>query len=79
VFREECKKGDTKEEIYNADKTGLFYSMTPDTTFKFKGEKRVCGKKLKNHLIVLICANVSGMDKKLFIIGHLKSLDVPKM
>jgi hypothetical protein len=35
---EECKKGYTEEEVYNADKTGLFYNMTPDTTFKFKGD-----------------------------------------
>jgi hypothetical protein len=48
----ECKKGYTKEEIYNTDKTGLFY-MTLDTTFKFKGEKCVSGKKLT----VLICEN----------------------
>jgi hypothetical protein len=41
---EECKKGYTKEEIYNADKTELFYNMTPDTTFKYKGEKCVSGK-----------------------------------
>jgi hypothetical protein len=30
----------------NADETGLFYNMTPDTAFKFKGEKYVSGKKL---------------------------------
>jgi hypothetical protein len=28
---EECKKGYT-EEIYNANKTGLFYNMTSDTS-----------------------------------------------
>jgi hypothetical protein len=35
---EECMKGYT-EEIFYADETGLFYNITPDTTFEFKGEK----------------------------------------
>jgi hypothetical protein len=30
----ECKKGYTKEETYNPDKTEFLYNMTPDTTFK---------------------------------------------
>jgi hypothetical protein len=45
--------------------------MTPDTMFKFKGKKCVSGKNLKNHLTVLICANMSDTDKKqLFVIGR---------
>jgi hypothetical protein len=41
---EERKKGYTKEEIYNADETGLLYNMTPNTTFKFKGESVLVAK-----------------------------------
>jgi hypothetical protein len=32
--------------------------------------KNVSCKKLKNCLTVLICANISGMDKKRFVIGR---------
>jgi hypothetical protein len=63
-FWEECKKEYSEEEICIADETGLFYYMPPDTMFKFKGEKCVSGRKLKKRLIVLICVNMSGMDKK---------------
>jgi hypothetical protein len=38
---------DIKEEICNADETGVFYNMNPET-FKFKG------KTLKKHLTVFI-------------------------
>jgi hypothetical protein len=40
----ECQQGYSKEDIYNADGTGVFYNMTPDSTFKFKSEKCVGGK-----------------------------------
>lgn len=61
----DCRKGYKDEDIYNADETGLFYNMTPNTTFKFKGEN-----KSKTRLTVLVCANMTGTDKrKLFVIG----------
>jgi hypothetical protein len=41
----ECQQGCSEEDIYNADETGVFYNTTPDSTFKFKGEKCVGGKK----------------------------------
>jgi hypothetical protein len=60
----ECQQGYSEEDIYNADKTGVFYNMTPDSTFKFKGEKCVGGKMSKNCLMVLMCVNMTGTDKK---------------
>lgn len=33
------REGYRDSEIFNTDETGLFYKMTPDRTFKFKGEK----------------------------------------
>jgi hypothetical protein len=66
----ECQQGYSEEDIYNADKTGVFYNMTPNSTFKFKGEKCVGGKMLKNRLTVLMCVNMTGTDKKRrFVIG----------
>jgi hypothetical protein len=40
----EWVKSVCEEDIYNADETCVFYNMTPDSTFKFKGEKCVCEK-----------------------------------
>jgi hypothetical protein len=45
----ECQQG-YSEDIHNADETGEFYNMMPDSTFKFKGEKFVGGEKSKNRL-----------------------------
>jgi hypothetical protein len=59
----ECQQGYSKEDIYNADETGVFYNMMPDSTFKFKGEKCVDGKMSKNHLTVLMCVNMTETDK----------------
>lgn len=57
-------------DIYNADEAGVFFNLTPDTTLKFKNEKCIGGKMLKNRLTVLICANMTGTDKKkLLVIG----------
>jgi hypothetical protein len=60
----ECQEGYSEEDIYNADETGVFYNMTPDSTFKFKGEKCVGRKMSKNRLTVLMCVNMTGTDKK---------------
>jgi hypothetical protein len=43
----ECQQGYSEEDINNADETGVFYNMMPDSTFKFKGEKCVGGKFLR--------------------------------
>jgi hypothetical protein len=62
----ECQQGYSEEDtrMYNADETGVFYNMTPDSTFKFRGEKCVGGNMSKNHLTVLMCVNMTGTDKK---------------
>lgn len=58
------------ENIFNADETGLFYKLTPDRTLKFKGEKCVGGKQSKLRYTVLVCANMTGREKrKLLVIG----------
>jgi hypothetical protein len=60
----ECQQGYSEAYIYNADETGVFYNMTPDSTFKFKGEKCVGRYMSKNYLMVLMCVNMTGTDKK---------------
>ncbi|XP_052233100.1 major centromere autoantigen B-like [Dreissena polymorpha] len=57
------------DDIYNADETGLFLKMLPDKTNDYKGPDCKDGKKSKNRITSLVCANMSGTDKMpLFVI-----------
>jgi hypothetical protein len=59
-----------KNQIYNADETGLFFRLLPDKTFEFKDVKCHGGKQSKDRLTALVCANMSGTDKlPMFVIG----------
>lgn len=58
------------DDIYNADETGMFYRLLPDKTLEFKAVECHGGKKRKERLTALVCANMSGNDKlPLLIIG----------
>uniref|UniRef100_A0A1B6C4M0 HTH CENPB-type domain-containing protein n=1 Tax=Clastoptera arizonana TaxID=38151 RepID=A0A1B6C4M0_9HEMI len=58
------------EDIFNADETGLFYKLTPEKTLQFKNEKCVGGKLSKQRVTALVCANMTGSEKrKLLVIG----------
>lgn len=64
----------SNEDIFNCDETGLFYKLTPDATLKFKGEKCIGGKQSKLRVTVLVCANMSGEEKrKLLVIGKYRN------
>ena len=57
-------------DIYNADDTGVFYILLPDKTLEYKKVDCHGGKKSKERLTALVCANMSGNDKlPLLIIG----------
>lgn len=61
-------------DVYNADETGLYYRLTPDRTHTFNTDKVRGGKKSKERLTLLLCANMDGSDKKrLFVIGKAKT------
>ena len=72
------------DDIYNADETGIFFRLLPDKTLEFKNVDCHGGKKNKERLTAMVCANMSGTDKlPLLIIGkpsnprcfkHVKSL-----
>ncbi|XP_052699761.1 tigger transposable element-derived protein 4-like [Crassostrea angulata] len=76
----------TPDNIYNADETGIFYKMLPDKTMEFKDVNCHVGKKNKERITAMVCANMSGTDKvPLLVIGrasnprcfkHVKSLSV---
>ena len=61
------------EDVYNIDETGLFYKMTPDKSFTFKGEKCTGGKKAKERLTILVGAGMDGEKLPLLVIGKSKS------
>lgn len=64
----------TKDAIFNADETGLYWKLLPDKTFVHAGESRAPGRKLsKERVTVLLCANSSGSKKlKPLLIGKAK-------
>ena len=60
----------TPNDIYNADKTGVFYRLLPNKTLEYKKVDCHGGKKSKERLMAVVCTNMSGNDKlPLLIIG----------
>lgn len=57
-----CSKYEPKD-IFNADETGLFFRVLPEKTFEYKGKTCHGGKKSKDRLSVLFCANATGCEK----------------
>lgn len=64
-----------KEQIYNADETGLYWRAMPTKTLASEKEKRAPGYKVsKDRITILCCANASGEDKlPLAVVGKSKS------
>nr|XP_002736427.2 PREDICTED: tigger transposable element-derived protein 4-like [Saccoglossus kowalevskii] len=56
-------------DIYNMDETGLFYRATMNKTLFVKGEQCRGGKKSKERLTVMLCANMVGDKEKPLVIG----------
>ena len=57
-------------DIYNADETGVFFRLLPNKTLEFKDVDCHSGKKNKERLTAMVCANMSGTDRlSLLIIG----------
>jgi hypothetical protein len=53
-----------KEQVYNADETGLFYKCLPNKTLAGPTERNAAGFKIdKNRLTVLFCVNATGAHK----------------
>ena len=57
------------ENIYNANKFGLFYQCLPDKSYQLKTEKCSGGKHSKIRIIGLAAANAVGNKLPLFVIG----------
>ncbi|XP_018014468.1 tigger transposable element-derived protein 4 [Hyalella azteca] len=60
------------DDIYNADETGLYYRATPNGSLNFRTDALTGFKSTMDHITVLVCANMSGCDKKkLLVIGKM--------
>ena len=72
--------GVTRDQIYNADETGLFYKCLPERTYVSANERNAPGRKsAKERVTFLACTNATGFHKlnpliigKAKIPGHLK-------
>ncbi|GBM54279.1 Tigger transposable element-derived protein 6 [Araneus ventricosus] len=51
------------DDVFNADKTGLFFQCFPNKTVAFKGEECHDGKQSELRVIVLLAANQSDKEK----------------
>lgn len=52
------------QNIYNADETGMFWKLLPDSTLALANEKQAFGSKLsKERITLLFCANSTGTHK----------------
>ena len=68
------------ENIFNADKFGLFYQCLPNKTLHLKAEKCSGGKHSKIRLIGLAAGNAYGKRLPMFVIGKVnKPQDVLKV
>lgn len=57
-------------DVFNADETGLFYKMSPNTTLAIRAENVKGTKKEKDRITVLCCANADGSERlPLLVIG----------
>ena len=61
------------ENIYNADKFGLFYQCLPGKSYHLKTEKCSGGKHRKIRITGLVAANAVGNKLPMFVIGKAKN------
>lgn len=50
-------------DIFNADKTTLFFNLLPDKTISYMGDNCAGGKRNKEHVTVMVTANMVGVGK----------------
>lgn len=66
--------GFTKRDIFNADKTGVFFKQLPTRTLAIKSEKCSGGKLAKERVTCLLACNIIGDKLRPLVIGKLKCL-----
>ena len=63
-------KGYQLKDIFNADKTGLFYRALPTKSMTVKGEEVKGGKKSNERTTVLLACSAKEEKLTPFVIGH---------
>ena len=59
-----------EDDIFNADKTCIFYKCLPDKSLSLKSEKCTEEKKAKERMTAMVAANMSSTEKlPLMVIG----------
>ena len=57
-------------DVYNADETGMYYRVTPDSSFCYYRETFGNSKKAMQRMTVLCCSNMTGTDEcKLLVLA----------
>ncbi|XP_054630194.1 tigger transposable element-derived protein 4-like isoform X2 [Dunckerocampus dactyliophorus] len=56
-------------DIYNMDETGLFYRTSIDSTLRFRGADCSGGKRSKERITLMLCANALGEKEPAMVIG----------
>lgn len=51
------------DDVFNTDKTALYYKLLPNKTITFQGDDCVSRKKSKERLTVMACANAMGTER----------------
>ena len=65
----EILAGYSKEDIFNADETGLFFRALPNRSLVVKGDECKDGKKANDRITALIACSAAGEKLQLLVIG----------
>ena len=65
-------KGYELKDIYNCDKTSIFFRALPNKTLQHNCEKPMGNKVSQDRFSLLVCANAASKKEKLLVIGKLK-------
>ncbi|XP_048878070.1 tigger transposable element-derived protein 6 [Brienomyrus brachyistius] len=60
----------TEENIWNAAESGIYFRALPHSTFTFRSDNKIGGKKLKERITALFACSAVGEKKELFVIGR---------
>ena len=59
-------------DIYNVDKSGIFFRALPDKTLREKGTVCKGGKRSKELITAMFCVNMDGEFEKTFMLSDQK-------
>lgn len=58
------------DDVFNADETALYFKLLPNKTITYKDDSCAGGKRSKERITVMLCANATGTERcRLLVIG----------